>query len=65
MEDVRAVFVNENAGVVVVILRVAADVIALIADQHSLPGNFGQTFGQHTSCKSSSNDQVIKHQGAP
>ena len=43
MEDVRPVLVNENAGLVVVVVRIAADMRPLVADQHFLAGVRGET----------------------
>ncbi len=34
MKDMRTVRVHEDTGVIVLIIRIAADMIAYIADQH-------------------------------
>jgi hypothetical protein len=61
VEDVRPVTVNQNAGVVVVIVGIARDVRTAINDEHFLVRVARQTFGQHTSCVTRTNDEKIKH----
>ena len=59
MENVRPILVNENAGGVGMIVGVAADVIAPVADQHLLSEPGGETFGEHTPGKARPDDEVV------
>jgi hypothetical protein len=44
---------NQNACIVVMIVRVAADVGSFIANQYLLIRSGGKSLSQHTSCESS------------
>ena len=63
MENVRAVLVHEHAGVVVMIVGVARDVIAAVNDQHFFVRDAREPFGQHAARIARPNDQVIKSHG--
>ena len=59
MEDVGAVAVHEQAGVVMVVVRVAADVIPLLDDEYS-PVQLGrQPLGQHAPGEPRPDDPII------
>ena len=57
----RSIFVNEDASLVVEIKSIASDMRTFVANQYFLVGAGGESFSQHTSCKSSSYDQIVKH----
>ena len=61
VEDVRPVLVDEDAGVVVVVVGVAADVRALVADQHLLAGVGGEPLGEVAAGEAGADDQIIEH----
>ena len=65
VEDVRPVLVHEDAGLVVVIVGVAADVRAAVADQHLLARVGGQPLGDRRAGEAGADDQVIEHGGPP
>ena len=50
MEDVRAVLVNQDPVLVVVIVCVTTDVGTAVNQQH-FAGDFGQTLGDHAACE--------------
>ncbi len=61
MEDVRAVTVDQDAIVVVVIVGIAADVAAPVDDQHALARVACQPLGQHAARKARPDYKKIKH----
>src|SRR4051812_33465053 len=61
VEDVRAVAVNQDAVIVVAIVRVPTDVVSAIDNQNLFVEAVGEPFGQDTPGETSSDDQVIKH----
>ena len=62
MEDVRAVFVNQNAGLIVMIVGVAADMGTPIHQHHALTEVASHLSGNHGSGKTCANNNVIKHE---
>ena len=60
MEDVRPVFVDEHAGVVVVVVSVAGDVVAAVHDEDLFVAHTGETLGEHAAGESRADDEVIK-----
>ena len=61
MKDMRAVLMNQNAGVVVMIVSVAADVRTLVTKQHLLVRTRCQPFGEDTAGEAGAYNQIIKH----
>jgi hypothetical protein len=61
MEDVRPVFVNKNACVVIAVIRIAADVVSLINNENARIELRGKPLGQYATCKSRANNELIKH----
>jgi hypothetical protein len=61
VENVRAVFVHENAGRVVMIECISTDVVASIANEHGLPQTACETFSENTAGKPSADDKIIEH----
>ena len=61
MEDVWPVPVHEHARIVVVIVRVAADVRALVADKDFLAGHAGEPLRQNAAGEARTDDQVVEH----
>ena len=61
VKDVRPVLVDQDAGLVVVVVGVAADVRALVADQDVLAGMRGQPLGDRRAGKAGADDQVVEH----
>jgi hypothetical protein len=49
VEDVRAIFVNENARIVIVVIGIPTDMVALVAYKDALIANPSQSFGQNSS----------------
>ena len=60
MEDVRAVGVDEDAGVVVAVVGVAADVRALVDDQHAQAQLAGEPLRQHAAGEAGADDEVVE-----
>ena len=58
VEDVRPVFVDEDARLVVVVVGVARDVVAAVHDEDFFVANARQALGQHAAGKTRSYDQV-------
>ena len=56
VEDMWSVLVDQDAVVIVVVVGVAADVRALVYDEHLLVGVRGQPLGEHTSCEPGTDD---------
>src|SRR3954469_8408145 len=61
VENVRAVLVYQDAGVVVVVESISADMRALVHQQHFLVAYFRQAFSDYTTRKPGTYNQVIKH----
>jgi hypothetical protein len=61
MEDVRSVLVDQNAGFVVVVVGVAADVRPLVADDHFLPAVRRQPLRNRGAGEASTNHQIVEH----
>ncbi len=62
VEDVRPVLVDEHARVVVMVVRVAADVRAAVDEQHLLIELRREPFRRHTAGETCPNDEVIEHE---
>ncbi len=66
MEDVRAIRVDENAGPVMAVVGIAADVLALVADQHFQAGHGGQAPRHHSPGETcAGDDDIIRPAAAP
>ncbi len=61
VEDVRAVRVDQDAVVVVVVVGIAADVGAPVDEQDLLAGLRGQALGQHAAGEAGPDDQIVEH----
>ena len=61
MEDVRTVFVDENTVFIVMIVRVAADMIAAVANENALIELAGQPLRDDTPGVARANDEIIEH----
>lgn len=61
MEDVRPVFMHQNAIVIVGIVGITSNMILPVNQQHTFTRLRCQPFGQHASRKPRPNDQIIKH----
>src|SRR5215831_11380689 len=61
MKDVRAILMYQNAGIVVVIVSIAADVRPLVAQQDLLIRSTRKSFCDHTAGKTGPHNQIIKH----
>ena len=57
----RPVLVEQHAGPVVEVVRVAADVVAPVHDEAAAVLLAGQPFGQHRARESRADDQEVKH----
>src|SRR4029078_9616558 len=64
VKNMRTVFVNENAGLVVMVVRVSPDVGTAIANQHLLSGISRETLCDGCSGKAGADDKIIEH-GSP
>ena len=60
VEDVRPVGMDEDAGVVVAVVRVAADVRALVDDEHALAEDVGEPFGEHAAGEAGADDEGVE-----
>ena len=60
VEDVRPVAVDHDAGGVVAVVGVAADVRPAVDEEDALVGLGGQTLGQHAAGEASADDKVVK-----
>ena len=65
VEDVRPVLMHEDARVVVVVVRVPADMRAFVDNQDLLAGIHCQPFGHDAAGEAGADDEVIKHRPAP
>jgi hypothetical protein len=61
VEDVRAVFVNQDAMLVIAIVRITADVIAAIDEQNFFVHSAGKALSEHTPSETGTDNEVIKH----
>ena len=61
VEDVRAVLVDQNAVVVIMVIVIAADVVELINDKNLLIRLACQPLRKHAAGKTRSYYQIIKH----
>ena len=60
VEDVRPIAVHEDAGLVILVVGVAGDVIALLDDEHAQPPLLGQLAGGHGTGESGADDHRVK-----
>ena len=60
MKYVRPIFMHEYPCRVVMIVGIAADMVALVNYQHFFVGLASESLGDHASCESGSNYQVIE-----
>ena len=60
VENVRAVFVDQDARLVVMVVGVARDVVAAVHDEDLLVANARQPFGQDAAGETRPDDQIIK-----
>ena len=60
VEDVRPVTVHEDAVVVVMIERVAADVRPAVDQEHALARACGETLGKHAAGEPGAHDQAVE-----
>ena len=65
MEDVRPVLVNQQAGIVVAVVGVAADVRPAVDDEDALVALARETFRKHAAGKAGADDQPIVHGTTP
>src|SRR6185503_3319598 len=65
MKYVWTVLMNQNAGFVVMVISITADVWTFVANQYFLVRTSGESFGQHTPGKTRSHNQIIKHNLTP
>jgi hypothetical protein len=63
VKDMRPIFVDQDAVVVVLVVGVAADMRTLVDDQHLNTRPGGEPLGQDTTGEAGTNDQVIEHGG--
>ena len=61
MKDMWTILVDKNAGGVIIIVSVAADMISPIANQNRFAHATSQPLREHASGKSSANDEIIDH----
>ena len=61
VKDVGPVLVHEHARIVVMVVRIAADVVALVDDEHRLAGVCCETLCHDAACESGSDNEVVKH----
>ena len=61
VENVRAVWMNQDSGIIEFVEGIPANVWAFIDDQH-FAAQVGEAFGQHRTGESRPNDQIIKHE---
>ena len=61
MEDVRAVGVHEDTGIVVSVIGVAANVGTLVDDENALAGGVGKSFGKDAPREARADDQIVEH----
>src|SRR4051794_5657074 len=61
VEDVRAVLVDQHTGLVIVIVGVAGDVRALVADQYRLAGMGREALRDCGPGKAGADDEIIEH----
>ena len=61
MKNMRAVLVNENAGVIQLVIGVAADMRPAVYHKHFLIALTGNPFGKHAAGKSSPHDEPVIH----
>ena len=57
----RAVLVDQQAGLVVAVIGVAADMGAAVDDEHALVALARETLGKHAAGKAGADDQPIIH----
>ncbi len=61
MEDVRPILVNQHAGIVVMVVGIAADVHALVDDEDLAAGVSGEPFRHDRPGKAGSDNEVVEH----
>src|SRR5439155_8057054 len=61
VEDVRAVFVDENASIVKMVVGVSSNVRPAIDQQHLLARTARDPLGQHAAGISGAHDQIVEH----
>ncbi len=60
VEDVRAVAVDQHAGLVVVVVGIAGDMRAPVDHQHALVQPRGKALGKHAAGKAGADDEVVE-----
>lgn len=55
MKDVRSILMNQDAGLVVMIVGISANVWTLIAEYYLLVRTSGETFGEYASSEPGAN----------
>ena len=60
VEDVRTVFVHQDAGLVVVVEGVAGDVVALVDDEHALAHAVGETLCEHGPGQPGAHNKIVE-----
>ncbi len=61
MEDVRAVLMDQDAGFVVAVIGVPADMGAPVDDEHAFVPHVRETLGQDAAGKARADDQPVIH----
>ena len=61
MKDMRSILMNQDAGLVVMIVGIPANVRTLIAEYDFFVRTSGEAFGEYASSEPGANYQVIKH----
>jgi hypothetical protein len=61
VEDVRAVLVHQDAGFVVAIVGVAADMVAPVDHENPLVALAREAFCQNAACEAGADDQPVIH----
>ena len=64
VEDVRPVAMHQHAGLVEVVVGIAADVVAPVDDQHAPVELAGKPLGQHAAGEAAADDEVVEGAGA-
>jgi hypothetical protein len=62
VKDVRPVLVNEDAGPVISVVSVAADMRTTVDYKHLLVALAGQPFGDDAAGETGAHDQPVKHE---
>src|SRR5580700_685456 len=65
VKDVRAVTMNQHAGVILTIVRIAADVVSAVDQKYFAPEISRHLRSDYRSGKACAHDDVIKHAKPP